>query len=127
MIKLVGGNQRRLNKMPFIEKRRYPRIKKKLSLKLESKEFDIVTEAENISASGAYCRIEKYLALFTMLDISLFLSSKDRAERIDCKGVVVRIEENLDKTYNIAIYFNEIREMDQEKISQYVDYYLRRK
>lgn len=113
--------------MSFVEKRRYPRIKKKLPLKLESKEFDIITEAENTSASGTYCRIEKYLTPFTMLDISLFLSSKDKAKRIDCKGVVVRVEENLDKTYNIAIYFNEIKEMDREKISQYVDYYLRRK
>jgi len=113
--------------MPFSERRRYPRIDKKLSLKLESKEFDIVTEAENISASGAYCRIGKYLAPFTILDISLFLSSKDRAERVDCKGIVVRTEENSDNTYSIAIYFNEIKEIDQRKISQYVNCHFKRR
>lgn len=127
MIKLVGENQRRPNKMPFSEKRRYPRVDKKLPLKLEGEKFDVITETENISAAGAYCRIGKYLAPFTMLDISLFLPSKDRAERVDCKGVVVRTEENLDKTYSIAIYFSEIKEVDKKKISQYVNYYLKRR
>lgn len=111
----------------FIERRKHPRIKKKLPLKLKSQEFDLITETKNISASGAYCRIPRYLAPLTRLGISLILPSKNKTEKIDCKGVIVRTEENLDNTSDIAIYFNEIKKSDQKKISRYIDYHLKRK
>ena len=120
--KIKERNQR----IKFVEVRRYPRIKKLLSLKIKNEEFDIVTESENISACGVYCSIDRYLAPYTKLAIRLSLPLKEKKEQINCRGVVVRAEENLDNTYNIAIYFNEIKKIDQKKISRYVDYYLKK-
>lgn len=127
VIKFVGENQRKRTKsLAFIEKRRHPRLRKSLPLKIRKAEFDIFTETKNISASGAYCSIDRYLAPYTKLAIQLFLPSKRKTEQIDCKGVIVRTEENLNNTYNIAIYFNEIKKSAQRKISRYVDYNLKR-
>jgi len=112
--------------MAFIEKRGHLRINKFLPLKIKKAEFDIVTETKNISISGIYCSVDRYLAPYTRLAIQLFLPSKRKTEQVNCKGVIVRTEENLDKTYNIAIYFNEIKRLDQKKISRYVDYHLKR-
>ena len=112
--------------MKFIERRRYSRIKKPLPLKIKNEGFDIVTETKNISAYGTYCLIDRYLAPYTKLAIRLSLPSKGRTGQINCRGVIVRTEENSDNIYNIAIYFNEIKKIDQKKISRYVDYYLKK-
>jgi c-di-GMP-binding flagellar brake protein YcgR len=113
-------------KVAFVERRRYPRIEKKLPLNLRGAEFEIITETKNISCIGSWCQIPRYLPVFTKLGISIFLPFENKTERIDCKGVIVRTEEGSNNVYNVGIYFNEIKKSDQEKISQYIDYYLKR-
>jgi hypothetical protein len=106
------------------EKRRHPRIAKNLPLKIEGGEFDIVTETKNISCSGAYCQVDRYVAPFTKVKATMLLSSSvTNPSNISCKGVVVRVEKNentLEPQYNIAIYFNEISKANISKISRFV-------
>ena len=106
------------------EKRKHPRIAKNLPLKIEGGEFDIVTETKNISCTGAYCQVDRYVAPFTKVKATMLVSSSDASHKnISCKGVVVRVEKNdntLEPQYNIAIYFNEISKANMSKISRFV-------
>jgi len=112
----------------FIERRRAPRITRSLPIKLNKKDFDVITETKNISCIGAYCTVPKYIEPMTKLKIVLIIpkypGSKSSTQTIECKGVVVRTEALENNNYNIAIFFNEIKERDKQKISSYVEHYL---
>ena len=108
-----------------IEKRRYPRIKKNIPIKLQHEEFDIVTETKDISCIGAYCQVDRYVSPFTKIRAKILLPSKikNNTKYIACAGVVVRTEKNdspLKSQYNIAIYFSEISKVDLSKIDRFV-------
>ena len=112
------------------EKRRHPRILKKLPLKLKIDSFDLSTETLNISSSGVYCQIDKYIEPMTKVSIVLLLPLKlknntEVTKKVTCKGVVVRTEKNSagDK-FNIAIFFSDVLEADAENINRYIETHL---
>ena len=112
------------------ERRKYPRFTKTLPLKLFSFGFDIVTETKNISASGAYCAVNKRIPLMSKLDIILLVPIKKSnkrkiIKRLGCQGIVVRKEGVLDDNNgtghnNIGIYFNEMKDKDRKILVSYV-------
>lgn len=107
------------------EKRRHPRIKKNLPIKIRNIDFDIVTETKNISCAGVFCQIDRYLAPLTKIKTRLLipLKTREKHQTIDCEGVVVRVERNqnpLEEQYNIAIYFENIQKKDAAKISRFI-------
>lgn len=106
------------------ERRLYPRIDHKLALKIAANGFDCCTTTENISCLGAYCRIDKYIPPFTKILIALTLPVKPTGDdsdcRLECKGVVVRSDDAPAGGFNIAIFFNEIKEPQRQKISRYL-------
>ncbi len=111
------------------EKRRYPRAKKSLPIKIKNGDFDIATETKNISCIGAYCQIDKYIPPFTKIKATVLLpyKTKNTNHYINCEGTVVRIEKNdnsLEPQYNIAIYFNQISKTNMLKIDRFVKNYL---
>lgn len=107
------------------EKRRHPRIKRNLPIKIENGDFDTVAETENISCTGAYCSIDRYLAPLTKVRIRLLVPSKTKEKHITihCEGAVVRVEKNergLEESYNVAIYFENIHKTDIAKINRFI-------
>jgi len=107
------------------EKRRHPRIRKNVPIKIKNIDFDIVTETKNISCTGAYCQIDRYLAPLTKIKARLLIPSrtKEKHHIIDCEGIVVRVEKddhNLESQYNIAIYFENIHKADITKIQRFI-------
>ena len=115
------------------EKRKAPRVKKALPLKLSDSGFDILTETTNISSSGAYCSVSKPLELMTKLNLVLLVPvGKNRSrtiEKINCSGVVVRREEVTDNgkyPYRIAICFSDLTERDKKKLHSYVITHLKK-
>lgn len=111
--------------MSLVEKRKDPRIDQNIPVKISTKEFDIVTESKNLSASGAYCVVDKPLELMTKLKIQLLLplrkKNKTVVKKISCQGVVVRSQFQISKNnYNIAIFFSDILEKDKKVISEHV-------
>jgi len=107
------------------ERRKHPRLAGNIPVKLCAEEFDIVTETKNLSRTGAYCRVNKYIEPMTKMKIQLLLpfkqNTKTLTKKVSCQGVVVRAEavpggEN----FNIAIYFNEIKTRDADYISEFV-------
>lgn len=110
------------------ERRKFPRVNKKLPIKLSDQEFDILTETKNISANGAYCPVNKPLGLMTKLSVVLLVPlQKSRGKvikKITCGGVVVRqehVKDNGSYAYRVAIYFNDMKESDRKTLAAYID------
>ena len=110
------------------EKRKCPRVDKALPIKLSDAEFDILTETKNISASGAYFPVDKSLQIMTKLNIVLLIPFKKsrtkEVKKINCCGVVVRIEDADDceqHPYKAAIYFSDLKDRDKKTLRCYID------
>ena len=101
-----------------------PRIYKQLPLKVAANGYDFISTAQNVSCVGAYCRINKYIPPFTRvmikLTLPLSLKKKDKGSKVECKGVVVRSGDENEGGFNIAIFFNDIKDNERKKISQYI-------
>jgi hypothetical protein len=54
------------------------------------------------------------------------MASSVEAERVpvDCKGVIVRTDDESDGGFNVAIFFNDIKEAARNKIAHYVSQFL---
>jgi len=107
------------------ERRKYPRIEQRLPFQVLANGYDFVTNTQNVSCVGAYCRVDKYIPPFTKVTIKLSLplimaNVKKTDSNVECKGVVIRTEDEASGGFNIAIFFNEIKSSQREKISQYV-------
>ena len=114
------------------ERRRDPRLTGSIPVKISSDDIDIVTETKNLSRSGAYCRISKYIEPMTKLKIHLLLPMKRQdkvvTKKISCQGVIVRTESiPTEEGFNIAIYFQDIRSRDAENITDFINASLQKK
>ncbi len=111
-----------------IERRQHPRVNFNLPIKISDTSRDLVTETKNVSASGAYCVVNKDIGLMTKLEIIILIplkkNNKKNLKKITCGGVVVRrdyIKNNGSSKYNIAIYFNDIKDTDRKLLTSYVN------
>ena len=110
------------------ERRRYPRISQQVSLQIAANGYDFTTKTQNISCIGAYCHLDKYIPPFTKIGIRLTLPlithKRQSDSNVECMGVVVRTEDDTNGGFNIALFFNEIKERQRKKISQYIHQFL---
>lgn len=111
------------------ERRKDTRLTRSVPVKIHQDGYDFVTETTNISRSGVYCKVNKYIIPMTNLDIYLFLppnnKEKSSAKKIFCRGAVVRTESlPEDNSYNIAVFFSDISSKDVEAISEYIKLHL---
>ncbi|MFH1577591.1 MAG: PilZ domain-containing protein [Candidatus Omnitrophota bacterium] len=119
-----------MNSKDSQERRRYPRIARQIPLRIKHEDYDFVSQTRDISCLGAYCTVNKHIPVFSIISIILLLplqkNRKNTCASVRCKGVVVRIEKDpkAHNQYNIAIYFNNLRQSDKAKLSQYVQQYL---
>ena len=107
------------------ERRQHPRIEQNVPVKISSDEFDIVTETRNLSRSGVYCRINKYIEPMTKLKIHLLLPFKRNkkvvTKKVSCSGIIVRTESIPgNDAFNVAIFFNDIQTRDADAVADYV-------
>ncbi len=113
---------------PGIEKRLHPRIDQKLPFQVAVNGYDFTTATQNISCSGAYCRLKKYVPPFTKVAVKMTFPIKthNKVEQynVECQGVIVRTDDKGKEGFNIAIFFNEIGDSQRKKISQYVNQFL---
>jgi hypothetical protein len=110
------------------EQRLYPRLNQELPIKIAADGYDFATTSKNISCLGAYCSIARYIPPFTKilirLSLPIFKNGTSSDFNVECKGVVVRSEDDPSGNFNIAIFFNEIKESQKDRISQYVNQFL---
>ncbi len=108
------------------EKRRHPRLESNIPVKISSEAGDILTETQNLSCSGAFCRLIHRLEPMTKLKVYLLLpvrkSDKVTTKKISCQGVVVRVQLSGEKdSYDTAIFFSDIAPKDSQTISEFVE------
>jgi hypothetical protein len=115
--------------MVKVERRGAPRAPEKdLAMKLKLGELDTAIYALNISASGAYCKIDKEVPLMSRVKIVIMLPDPEKAgsptRRIEVTGVVVRehpvVVDGKTQHYDLAIFFEDISQKDREAIASYV-------
>jgi c-di-GMP-binding flagellar brake protein YcgR len=111
-----------------IERRRYPRIEHALPIQILADGYDFVTNTQNVSCVGAYCHLDKYVPPFTKIAVKLSLPimTDDKLKNVDveCNGVIVRTEDEKKGGFNVAIFFNGIKDNQRKKISQYISQFL---
>ncbi len=114
------------------DRRQDTRFYESIPVKISSEDFDFVTETINLSRSGVYCRIDKYVEPMTKLKIHLLLpfkrDNKIVTKKVSFHGIIVRTESVPDKnTFNVAIYFNEISKRDVEIVADFVSQVMEKK
>jgi hypothetical protein len=86
---------------PRLERRQSTRADASLSMRLEGRPDDgaltqIVTESQNISASGVYCSSPHYLAPLSKVALTIVLpnqkSTQGSQRLLKCEGIVVRCQ-----------------------------------
>jgi c-di-GMP-binding flagellar brake protein YcgR len=87
----------------------------------------LVTESQNISASGVYCFSEHYLAPLSKVALTIVLpkvpGSRGTKELIKCEGIVVRCEsprKRGDRHYELACMFSSIEPEWRQRIDEFV-------
>ncbi len=110
------------------DRRKFPRLSENIPVKICGEEFDTVTETQNVSRAGAFCRVEEYIEPMTKLKVQLLLSVRKgkrlQTKKVACDGVVVRTEPASDneKGYYVAIFFNDISDKDANAISDFIQF-----
>ena len=114
------------------ERRRTTRADARLSMRLEpnAPEADgiqLVTESQNISASGVYCMSSHYLAPLSKVDLTIVLprvpGGRSPKELIKCEDIVVRCEQSVrrtEKPYELACMFSGLGDEVRQRIDAFV-------
>ena len=110
------------------ERRIEPRAVSRVALVLDHAAEELSAATENISASGAYCTVGRFIPLMTKLRVRLELPSGRASRAIHCQGVVVRIEPPQEtprqQRYQVAVFFNDLSDRDRTHLAQYVQQHL---
>jgi hypothetical protein len=111
------------------ERRRAPRADVDLSLKIKKDKRVIEAHTQNISSSGAYCTLDKFVPLNSKLDLTLLLPEKPHKghpaqKKVRCHGIVVRSQpEDADIVhphYGIALFFTDLAKGDRHRLTDFV-------
>jgi len=118
-----------ISSRPIDERRKHHRLDNNIPVKIFRDDGDLVTETQNISRSGAYCRVNHYIAPMTKLKVCMLFSvpknKRHVTRKISCEGIVVRSEPSGDsECYHVAIFFSDIAPKDAECITDYVNAYM---
>jgi hypothetical protein len=110
------------------ERRQHPRLGACLPVKIAANGYDFSTETQNVSCFGAYCRITKYVPPFTRVAVKLNLPVMERLQKksycVECEGVIVRTDDGQNGGFNIAVFFNHIRDPQRKIISKYISQFI---
>ncbi len=117
-----------MKSLPPAERRRSPRVESCLSLHLTSADFDLAVETKNVSAGGAYCRVDRRLPFMAKLKVALLLpiqeGGKTVSHRIRCEAIVVRSESQIvdkgQERHYAALYFERMKPSDRLHLERYV-------
>jgi integration host factor subunit alpha len=110
------------------ERRRHPRISKRLPFRFKTQDFNILAETINLCCNGVYCTVNDPIPLMTKLKVVLALPCDEKGDEFDyleCDGIVVRVEQdkpeaNKKSVNNIAIYFDGIGESDKRRLKSFL-------
>ena len=110
------------------ERRRAPRVPERVPVALTDEGKAFHTESENLSATGVYCTLDRFMPPMTKLQVQFELPDGARRVCVRCKGVVVRVEPVIANAergrYHVAVFFTELTERHRAAISRFVSHRL---
>jgi hypothetical protein len=115
------------------ERRTKPRADARLSMRVETtpdtETPQIVTESQNISASGVYCTSSHFLAPLSKVALTIVLpkvpGARPRQELIKCEGIVVRCQpmgKKSERSYELACMFSSMSPEHRMMIDEFVSW-----
>jgi len=115
------------------DRRRYPRVHRRLALDISARDMIMSSETKNICCSGAYCVLDRPIAPMSRVRLTLLVPVTHKTgvttEKIDCHGIVLRCdppgEDDPPLTANAAIIFCNIGRHARCLISKYMKHQLR--
>lgn len=114
------------------ERRRMTRAEARLSMRMEPpvpevEGTQVVTESQNISASGVYCLSSHYLAPLSKVALTIVLprvpGGRAAKELIKCEGIVVRCDQSTrrgERPYEVACMFSDLADDVRSRIDAFV-------
>jgi c-di-GMP-binding flagellar brake protein YcgR len=106
------------------ERRRAPRVAERVTITVRADGPPVEAETKNLSATGAYCLVDRFVPPMTKLDLRFELPQPSGHARVHCQGVVVRMEPVIASPeqgrYHMAIYFTTLSTRDRQAITRYV-------
>ncbi len=103
------------------ERRGAPRIAARVPISVTDDDTPYSAEVDNLSASGVYCTVARFVPPMTRLELRFELPD---GHAISCGGVVVRAQPsvtNADRSvYQLAIFFTQLSTGDRSAISRFV-------
>ena len=107
------------------ERRREPRAPERIALAVSDAGTELATETKNLSATGTYCTVDRFIAPMSKLALQFALPNHGtRPTHIRCTGVVVRVDPVITHAergrYNVAVLFTELTPRDRAAIARFV-------
>ena len=107
------------------ERRQAPRAPERVAVAITDGGAALTAETNNLSATGAYCTLSKFIPPMTKLNLEFSVPNGGRNVPIRCAGVVVRVEPAVSPTldrgaYHVAIFFTELSERQRGAIARFV-------
>jgi len=109
------------------DNRSYPRFISVLPIQLSTADFTINTTSKNISCSGVFCYIDRFISINTDIDVSMKLSYLVDVQKIQktvkCKAKIMRIEAadyKGNETFRAGIAFGKIQGEDLAVLKKYI-------
>ena len=106
------------------ERRRAPRVAERLPVAITEAGAQLTAETQNLSTSGAYCSMDRFIAPMTKLELTLDVPDGASYTKVQCQGVVVRVEPAIGTPdhgrYHVAIFFTELSQRGRSAIARFV-------
>ena len=110
------------------ERRAQPRFDVALPLRIGTDDFQFATDTKNLSSSGIYCSVDRFVPVMTKLSLKLripLIEKNRKVEKgVDCQAVVVRISpesaQAQSQPYQVGLFFTQIEDDDRQLINQYL-------
>ena len=114
--------------MSRLDRRGAPRVARRVPVTIGHEHGALLARTKDLSASGAYCTLRRFLPPMTKLEIQLNIADGARPARITCHGIVVRVKPGKASPrisrYHTAIFFSDLTDTNRLTLARYVQRHL---
>ena len=111
------------------ERRHSPRAAEQIAMMVTEDHAGLRAETKNLSASGAYCTLDRFIPPMTKLQLQFELPNGSRPLSIRCSAVVVRVAPLITSAqrgqYQVALFFSDLSDRQRSAITRFVHQRLR--
>ncbi len=105
------------------ERRRTARLAETVNFKIGYETYDLSSSTLNLSSNGLLCRVPQAIPLMTKIDMALLIprvEDNKPPRKIQAKGVIVRVTEDVEGLYKIAVFFTDISTQHRKHLESFI-------